>query len=59
MSEFLSVTREEIEARGWQQPDFVYISGDPYVNHPSFGAAIVTPTLEAHGYKVCMIAQPN
>lgn len=59
MSEFLPVTREEMEARGWEQPDFVYISGDAYVDHPSFGAAIITRTLEAHGYKVCMLAQPN
>ncbi|MGL4372662.1 MAG: YgiQ family radical SAM protein, partial [Turicibacter sp.] len=59
MSEFLPVTKEEMLARGWDQPDFVYISGDAYVDHPSFGAAIITRTLESQGYKVCMIAQPD
>ena len=59
MSEFLPVTREEMEARGWEQADFVYITGDAYVDHPSFGAAIITRTLEAYGYKVCIISQPN
>ena len=59
MSEFLPVTREEMEARGWEQADFIYITGDAYVDHPSFGAAIITRTLEAYGYKVCIISQPN
>ncbi len=53
MSEFLPINREEMEARGWQQPDFVYICGDAYVDHPSFGAAIICRTLESHGFKVC------
>lgn len=57
MSEFLPVTREEMEARGWEQADFVYITGDAYVDHPSFGAAIITRTLEAYGYKVCIISR--
>ena len=59
MSEFLPVTHEEMKARGWEQADFVYITGDAYVDHPSFGAAIITRTLEAYGYKVCIISQPN
>ena len=59
MSEFLPVTHEEMKARGWEQADFVYITGDAYVDHPSFGAAIITRTLEAYGYKVCIILQPN
>ena len=59
MSEFLPVTREDMEARGWEQADFIYITGDAYVDHPSFGAAIITRTLEAYGYKVCIISQPN
>ena len=57
--EFLPINRKEMEERGWQQPDFVYISGDAYVDHPSFGAAIITRVLESHGYKVCMLAQPD
>ncbi|MCD8036502.1 MAG: YgiQ family radical SAM protein [Clostridiales bacterium] len=56
---FLPVTREEMEQRGWDKPDFVYICGDAYVDHSSFGAAIICRVLESHGYKVCMIAQPN
>ena len=52
MSEFLPVTHEEMKARGWEQADFVYITGDAYVDHPSFGAAIITRTLEAYGYIV-------
>ena len=59
MGQFLPVTREEMLERGWQQPDFVYISGDAYVDHPSFGAAIITRTLESRGFKVCMLAQPD
>ncbi len=56
---FLPVTKEEMLERGWEQPDFVYVSGDAYVDHPSFGAAIITRTLESRGYKVCFLAQPN
>ena len=56
---FLPVTREEMEDRGWSQVDFVYVSGDAYVDHPSFGHAIITRLLEAHGYKVGIIAQPD
>lgn len=59
MGQFLPTTREEMLERGWEQPDFVYISGDTYVDHPSFGAAIITRTLESRGYKVCFLAQPN
>ena len=56
---FLPVTKEEMLERGWEQPDFVYICGDAYVDHPSFGAAIICRVLESHGYRVCFIAQPN
>lgn len=55
---FLPVTREEMLERGWEQPDFVYVSGDAYVDHPSFGAAIITRVLEAKGYKVVVLSQP-
>ena len=58
-SAFLPVSRADMEARGWDQCDFVYICGDAYVDHPSFGMAIITRILEAHGYKVGVICQPD
>ena len=57
--EFLPVTLEECRERGWDRPDFVYVTGDAYVDHPSFGTAIISRLLEAHGYKVGIIAQPD
>ena len=48
-----------MKERGWEQADFVYICGDAYVDHPSFGAAIITRLLEDAGYKVAFIAQPD
>ena len=57
--QFLPVTREEMLARGWEQPDFVVVSGDAYVDHPSFGHAIIGRVLEDAGYKVCMLNQPD
>lgn len=59
MHDFLPVNKEDMKKRGWEQPDFVYITGDAYVDHPSFGPAIISRVLEAHGYKVCMIPQPD
>ena len=56
---FLPITREEMKERGWDQVDFVYISGDAYVDHPSFGYAIITRLLESRGYRVGIIAQPD
>lgn len=56
---FLPVTKEDMLSRGWDQPDFVYVIGDAYVDHPSFGPAIISRTLEAHGFKVCIISQPD
>ena len=56
---FLPVTRTEMKERGWDEVDFVYVSGDAYVDHPSFGHAIITRLLEAHGYRVGIIAQPD
>lgn len=56
---FLPITREEMKERGWDQVDFVYVSGDAYVNHPSFGHAIITRLLESRGYRVGIIAQPD
>ena len=56
---FLPVTRAEMEERGWEQPDFVYVCGDAYVDHPSFGASIISRVLEAKGYRVAMLCQPD
>ena len=56
---FLPTTRQEMLDRGWDAVDFVYISGDAYVDHPSFGMAIITRVLEANGYRVGVIAQPD
>ncbi len=56
--QFLPITREEMEARGWDAPDFVFVTGDAYVDHPSFGCAILTRTLEAAGFRVAILPQP-
>ena len=56
---FPPTAAEDIRARGWDAPDFVYVIGDAYVDHPSFGSAIITRTLEAAGYRVAILAQPN
>ena len=59
MSEFLPVSRKDMEERGWDQCDFVYIVGDAYVDHPSFGHAIISRVLEDAGYKVGILSQPD
>ena len=56
---FLPISREDMDELGIEQLDFVYITGDAYVDHPSFGHAIISRVLEAHGYKVGIIAQPD
>ena len=56
---YLPVTRQEMIEKGWERPDFVYVIGDAYVDHPSFGHAIISRILEANGYKVAIIAQPD
>lgn len=58
-SNFLPVTMDEVRARGWDAPDFVYVTGDAYVDHPSFGLAIISRVLEHAGYKVAMLPQPK
>ena len=55
---FLPVTRQDMVSRGWERPDFVLVSGDAYVDHPSFGHAIIARVLEAEGFRVCILAQP-
>lgn len=59
VSDFLPVSAEEMRKRGWDRPDFVYVTGDAYVDHPSFGLAIISRTLESAGYRVCMLPQPD
>ena len=59
IKDFLPISREDMKKRGWEQCDFVYISGDAYVDHSSFGTAIITRLLESRGYKVGVIAQPD
>ena len=56
---FLPTTPEDIARRGWDAPDFVFVSGDAYVDHPSFAMAILGRTLEHAGYRVAMLAQPD
>ncbi|MBS5282280.1 MAG: YgiQ family radical SAM protein [Clostridiales bacterium] len=57
--DYLPISRNDMSIRGWKQCDFVYVTGDAYVDHPSFGTAIISRVLEAHGYKVGIIAQPD
>lgn len=59
MQGFLPVTGKEMKERGWEQPDFVYITGDAYVDHSSFGTAIISRVLESRGYRVCILPQPD
>ena len=56
---FLPITKQDMRERGWTQPDFVYVTGDAYVDHPSFGVAIISRILESRGYKVAIISQPD
>lgn len=56
---FLPLTTEEMRERGWDAPDAVVVTGDAYVDHPSFGAAIISRVLEAEGLRVCMLSQPE
>ncbi len=56
---FFPVTEKEMRERGWERPDFVYVSGDAYVDHPSFGAAIICRVLEDKGFRVAMLSQPD
>ena len=59
MNNFLPVNKLDMHRRGWEQVDFVYVTGDAYVDHPSFGAAIITRVLESKGYKVAVLSQPD
>jgi uncharacterized radical SAM protein YgiQ len=59
MTNFLPINKEDMMERGWEQLDFVLVSGDAYVDHPSFGTAVIGRVLESRGYKVGIIAQPE
>ena len=59
MKDFLPISIEEIKERGWEQLDFLFVSGDAYVDHPSFGPAVICRVLEAQGYKVALLCQPD
>ena len=56
---FLPITKEEMVQRGWDQADFVLVTGDAYVDHPSFGAAIISRVLEDEGFRVAVLPQPD
>ena len=56
---FLPLCRKDMQERGWDRADFVYVTGDAYVDHPSFGPAIISRMLEAHGFRVAFISQPD
>ena len=59
MPQWLPTTRKECERLGWDQLDVILFTGDAYVDHPSFGTAVIGRVLEAHGYKVAVVPQPN
>ena len=56
---FLPVNRQDMEARGWYYCDFLVVTGDAYVDHPSFGAAVISRVLEKEGFRVAVLAQPD
>ena len=59
LTDFLPTTKKEMELRGWDYVDVILFSGDAYVDHPSFGAAVIGRVLESHGYRVVIIPQPD
>ncbi|THB66353.1 MAG: YgiQ family radical SAM protein [Spirochaetaceae bacterium] len=58
-TQFLPICRQDCQDRGWEQLDFIIVSGDAYVDHPSFGVALIARLLESHNYKVGILAQPD
>ena len=56
---FLPINAEDVKARNWSEVDFVYVTGDAYVDHPSFGVAIISRVLEAEGFRVAILSQPD
>ena len=59
LTDFLPTTKKELDLRGWTEVDIILFSGDAYIDHPSFGAAVIGRTLEAAGYKVAIVPQPD
>lgn len=59
LTDWLPTTKREMELRGWTQPDIILFSGDAYVDHPSFGAAVVGRLFEAEGFRICIVPQPS
>ena len=59
LTDFLPTTKKECELRGWDELDVILFSGDAYVDHPSFGPAILGRILEANGYRVAIVPQPD
>ena len=59
IKDYLPICKADIDRRGWNEVDFVYVCGDAYVDHPSFGAAIITRVLEEQGFNVAFLAQPE
>ena len=59
LTDFLPTTKKECELRGWDELDVILFSGDAYVDHPSFGAAILGRILEANGYRIAIVPQPD
>ena len=56
---FLPMSRSEVQERGWDGVDFVAVTGDAYVDHPSFGIAVISRVLESYGYRIAILSQPR
>ncbi|MBQ7214232.1 MAG: hypothetical protein IJS25_06850, partial [Bacteroidales bacterium] len=56
---FPPTSRKEVDARGWDRPDVIFFTGDAYIDHPAFGTAVLARVLEAKGYRVAVVPQPN
>ena len=59
ITDWLPITRKEVEARGWEELDVILISGDAYVDHPAFGTAVIGRIIESEGFTVGIVPQPN
>ena len=59
LTDWLPITREELERRGWEEVDVIIVTGDAYVDHPSFGAAVIGRIIEKLGLRVAILPQPN
>ena len=59
LTDFLPTTKKEVQLQGWDQLDIILFSGDAYVDHPAFGAAVIGRTLQAAGYRVAIVPQPD